>query len=123
VWALAERPPELAAEMGGRKPGGPSQIGNRERLEVPGVGEILRSQQVAGGRHHRDQHSSLSRGIAGRSSGKVSRWRAMPPPGTAATEAADHLRHDRVGRSWPSTMPHHNAGTTLRRLDEFMSLI
>ena len=56
---LAERAPELAAEVRRRQPGGAGQVGDRERLEVPGVGEVLGSQQVTGGRHHSDGEGDL----------------------------------------------------------------
>ena len=50
---LAERAPELAAEVRAREAGGAGQIVDAERLEVAGVGEVLGAQQMAGGRNER----------------------------------------------------------------------
>jgi len=52
VRRLAERAAKLPAEVGGRQPCGASQVGHRERIEVPGIGKVLGPQQVTGRRHH-----------------------------------------------------------------------
>ena len=56
VWRLTERAPELAAEVRGRKPRGVGQIPHRERLEVAGVGQVLRPQQMAGQSLHTPEY-------------------------------------------------------------------
>ena len=58
VRRLAERAPELAAEVRAREAGGAGHVVDAERLEVAGVGEVLGAQQVAGGRDecHRGQY-------------------------------------------------------------------
>jgi hypothetical protein len=48
VRGLAERPPELAAEVRAREAGGAGEIVDVERLEVAGVGQVFRLQQMAG---------------------------------------------------------------------------
>ena len=53
VRRLAERAPELAAEVRARQAGRAGQVVDAERLEVAGVGEVLGAQQVAGGRDER----------------------------------------------------------------------
>ena len=55
---LAERPPELAAEMGPREPRRPGEVVNSQRLGVTCIRDIFRAQQVAGRRHedHREQY-------------------------------------------------------------------
>ena len=50
---LAERAPELAAEVEARQPGGPRQVVHLQWLEVARVGEVLRAQQVPCGRRER----------------------------------------------------------------------
>ncbi len=60
MWWLTEHTAELAAEMGRRQSGGTGKVSDRERFEIPAIGEILRSQQMPGWRyfHH---VSSLAR--------------------------------------------------------------
>ena len=66
---LAEGAPELATEVGARQPGGVGQVVDPERLEVAGVGQVLRAQQVAGGRDEgRRQIVSPSGGAVARRS-------------------------------------------------------
>jgi hypothetical protein len=48
MWGLAKGMPELTAEVGAGETGGARQLLYAERLEVPGVGEVLGAQQVAG---------------------------------------------------------------------------
>ena len=43
---LAERPPELAAEVGAREAGGAGHVVDVERLGVARVGEVLGAQQM-----------------------------------------------------------------------------
>ncbi len=47
---LAEGAAELAAEVCARKAGGSGQVVDTEWLGVPGVGQVLGAEQVAGGR-------------------------------------------------------------------------
>ncbi len=56
MWRLAKGVAELTAEVGAGETSGARQLLYAERLEVPGVGEILGAQQVAGRRSegHRD---------------------------------------------------------------------
>jgi hypothetical protein len=49
VGRLAEGAAELAAEVGAREARGAGQVIHVERLEVPGVGQVLGAQEVAGG--------------------------------------------------------------------------
>ena len=51
---LAERVSELAAEVRGGEMGGARQLGDGERLRVPGVDQVPRAEQIAGRRvgHH-----------------------------------------------------------------------
>ena len=51
VRRLAERAPELAAEMRAREPGRAGQVVHVERLEVPRVGQVLGAQKVASRRN------------------------------------------------------------------------
>jgi hypothetical protein len=51
VRRLAERAPELAAEMRGRQPSGTGQVFYRERREIPGISQVFRAQQMPGRRH------------------------------------------------------------------------
>ena len=51
VRRLAERLAELAAEVRAREAGGARPVVDVERLEVARVGEVLRAQQVPGGRN------------------------------------------------------------------------
>jgi hypothetical protein len=44
---LAERPPELPAEVRGREVRGAGELGDVQRLPVAGVGEVLRAEQMA----------------------------------------------------------------------------
>ena len=46
---VAERAPELTAEVSAREAGGARQVTDVERLEVPGVGQVLRAQEMTGG--------------------------------------------------------------------------
>jgi hypothetical protein len=39
--------PELAAEMSAREPGSSGEVVDAQRLEVPGVGEVLGAQQMS----------------------------------------------------------------------------
>ena len=59
---LAERPPELAAEVRARQAGGTSEVVDVKRLEVAGISEVLRTQKVAGGRDegHAGQYRDLT---------------------------------------------------------------
>jgi len=57
VRRLAEGATELAAEVSARKAGGTGEILDTQRLEVAGVGEIPRAQQMADGRH--EKHASV----------------------------------------------------------------
>ena len=50
VRRLAERAPELAAEVRAREAGGGGHVVDVERVEEARVGEVLGAQQVAGGR-------------------------------------------------------------------------
>jgi hypothetical protein len=58
VRRLAERPPELAAEMRTRKSGRRREVVDPERVGVTGVGEVLRTEEVADGWNddHGDQN-------------------------------------------------------------------
>ncbi len=51
----AERAPELAREVRAREPGGAGEVADLERLEVAGVGEVARTEQMSGGRHVRHE--------------------------------------------------------------------
>ena len=64
---LAERPPELAAEMGAREAGGAGHVVDFERLGVTRVGQVLGAQQVPCGRD--EGHASVLRAL----------WRSARP--------------------------------------------
>ena len=52
VRRLAERAPELAAEVRGRRAGGAGEVGDGERLEVAAVGQVLGPQEMTNRRSH-----------------------------------------------------------------------
>jgi hypothetical protein len=59
---LAERPPELAAEMGAREAGGAGHVVDVERLGVTRVGQVSGAQQMP---CRRDEgHASVSRALS-----------------------------------------------------------
>jgi cyclophilin family peptidyl-prolyl cis-trans isomerase len=59
VWRLAERPSKLPAEMSAGELGCTGEVVHAQGLEVARVGEVLRSQEVAGKRDecHRGQYA------------------------------------------------------------------
>ena len=70
---LPERRPELPAEVRGGEAGGPREVGDVERLRVARVGEVLRAEEVPGGRgvRHDRKYAPTARAI---------RWVLPPPP-------------------------------------------
>ena len=64
VRRFAEGSPKLAAEVGARKSGGAGQILNSQGLDVVGVSDVFRTEQVAGRRgvDHLNQYRGHGRG-------------------------------------------------------------
>jgi peptidyl-prolyl cis-trans isomerase B (cyclophilin B) len=91
VRRLPEGAPKLTAEVRSREPRGAGEIVNQQRLEVARVGEVLRSQEVAGRRdeRHRGQYaeprSSLDEG------------RGRPATVRLMTQATLHTNHGSIG--------------------------
>jgi hypothetical protein len=102
MWRLTEGAPELAAEMRARQPGRRGQVVHAKRLEVPGVGQILRAEEVTISRDvgHAAKYA-LRRGpvpLPGPALSTAPGRRPSPrPPGVRASRSS--LRHARRART------------------------
>ena len=80
VRRLAERTPELATEVRTREPRGSGEIVDRQRLEVAGVREVLRAEQMSCRRDEsRGPHRATTRRWRQTESGTKSTPRSTPP--------------------------------------------
>ena len=104
---LAEGAAELAAEVRAREAGGAGEVVDVERLEVPGVGEVLGAQQVPGGRDEGSIAPSIAPGCARRQRYR----RAQEGRASAGEEQRVAGRRHVSGRV---DRPEHDLGRTCR---------
>jgi hypothetical protein len=103
MWGLAEGAPELAAEVGSGETGGARQVLHAERLEVPGVGEVLGAQQVASWWSEADGWSVVGRWSEGHET-PLSRRDARPGNPRRGDQSCWAIQ-EKIAREWVMTVP------------------
>src|SRR5262245_31631329 len=117
VRRLAERTAELAAEVRAREAGAAREVVDVQRLEVPGVGQVLGAEQVAyrGNEGHRSQYGLDRRGGRDSSAGAFRQTRRLPteavcravpcsPPLRRPSQRCSRAPVERPGRrTWSSS--------------------